>query len=517
MAQSRLPASGDSTLHQIIVSRWNRLLAADVPDRRVSAAVLLLLLGWEAVTLLVKAVTRPLWYDELLTLHVSSLRPLSRLWEALQAGVDGMAPAYYAAVLLARMLPVSDQLAIRLPSVAGYLLACCGVYWFLRKFLPVSAAATGVFVLSLTPFRDFATEARSYALWVGLLAMAAAAWQRLDHSRWWRAPAFAVLLSSGIAVHHLAMVGLYVFIVSELTYTIILNRLRFRAWLAMLVACAPLLVNVPILLRFRESFGNNYWSKPSLNAIPFTYRFLSGLSPQLAVMLVAAVSLTLAGFIWKRRQTGDQAVFHTVMVMSFLLYPVLLVMTILFQQNSGFTERYVWPAVLGIVWGFVLLLYQPPQRAHAPLVAALLLTFLTQGVRDLATARRPAGDARARRLAELSMVDADLPVVIASGIDFFELDYYGDDELRKRLVNVVDIETAVRLIGSDSVDRTATQASHFFPLRIQHRESFLAAHRRFLMRTGGHFEWLPRYLVDNGYQVRLLAQEGGSALYRAEK
>src|SRR6516225_6847798 len=67
----------------------------------IAAFSLGLILATECILLLLQARNRPLWYDELLTYHVSSLQPFSLLYQALDAGVDTMPPAYHMVVRLA--------------------------------------------------------------------------------------------------------------------------------------------------------------------------------------------------------------------------------------------------------------------------------------------------------------------------------------------------------------------------------------------------------------------------------
>src|SRR5215831_6679246 len=76
-------------------------------------AVLILVLAWEAGALLIIGSQKPLWYDELLTFHVSTLKPFSLLWQALHDGVDGMPPGYYVMVQFANMLPGDPHIILR--------------------------------------------------------------------------------------------------------------------------------------------------------------------------------------------------------------------------------------------------------------------------------------------------------------------------------------------------------------------------------------------------------------------
>src|SRR3954452_25576034 len=95
---------------------------------RVFSVLLLVVIAVQLCVLVATALRKPFWFDEMLTWHVSGLDSFSRILEALRAGVDGMPPAYYAAVRLARMFPIDEQITLRLPSLIGYFLTLAGVY-----------------------------------------------------------------------------------------------------------------------------------------------------------------------------------------------------------------------------------------------------------------------------------------------------------------------------------------------------------------------------------------------------
>ena len=111
-----------------------------IASPRAGAVALATIVVFEFIVLVPLARARLLWYDELLTLHISHLQPFAQVWRALQAGVDGMPVGYYILVRLANLLPGDPEIVLRLPSIAGYLLSLIGVYWFARKRLPVAVA-----------------------------------------------------------------------------------------------------------------------------------------------------------------------------------------------------------------------------------------------------------------------------------------------------------------------------------------------------------------------------------------
>ena len=250
-----------------MVRHFERVCAHITASPRSALTLLGLVLAWEVAVLFLKASQKLFWYDELVTLHISSLQPLSLLWRALQAGADGTPPGYYVFVQLARLFPVDPHVALRAPSVLGYILTLLGVYWFIRKTLPVSAGLVAVILITLSPFREFALEARPYSLLTGFLAVSAALWQRIGEKRF-ATPAFALFLALAVSCHHLAVIAIPCFCLAELTWTLASRRIRWGVWAAFLFTACPFLLSLPLLMQFREVFGKYFWSRPDWSTGP---------------------------------------------------------------------------------------------------------------------------------------------------------------------------------------------------------------------------------------------------------
>src|SRR6516164_5735618 len=201
-----------------------------------------------------------------LTVYVSSLRIPSAIWEALGAGVDAMPLTYHWLTEQISLLPLDPHISFRLLSIAGYLMGMIGVYAFVgKRFGPVSGLIAAL-LLALSPFDSYAHEARSYALLVGLLAVAAALWQRIEEG-WCYTIAFAICLGLAVASHHLAIVVLGCFAAAELSATLLDREFRWRVWLSLIFSSIPFFLSLPLLLRYRIMFGAHFWSKPKLDSI----------------------------------------------------------------------------------------------------------------------------------------------------------------------------------------------------------------------------------------------------------
>ena len=384
-----------------------------------------------------------------------------------------MPPGWYALMHFVGMLPGDPHVILRLPSILGYVLSLLGVYWFARRRVPPVSALAAVALISLSPFRAYAIEARPYALLVGFLAISAALWQRIGQNRL-MTPLFAPFLALAVSCHDYAVVAISSFGIAELAFSLLSRRIRWGVWAACLLATGPFLLGLPLLLHFREVYGSNYWARPGWATVLTTYASYLGLDWKLALVLILFFGITLVGLVARRlRSPGEERsrsgfrIPEIFLLAGFLLYPALLVV-LAKLQGGGYASRYGWPSLLGLVLGAVFLIRTSRlRRDSARLVGALLIVFVIQGgqdSRDLLKAR-PNPEDRWSRLAELSRADTGIPVVIGSGLRYLEATHYASPDLRNRLVYVVDDDIAIRLAGTDSVDKSNRLLGHFLPVQ----------------------------------------------------
>jgi hypothetical protein len=479
-------------------------------------------LGLEVGVLLVGARRKHFWYDELLTFYISSLHPFSLLRRALQAGADGMTSSYYGMVQLARMLPGDPHVTLRLPSILGYVLTLLAVFWFARKRLPVLTSLVAVLLISVSQFRLYALEARSYTLLVGFFAIAAALWQRVGERRF-MAPLLGVFLALAVSCHQLAVIALSAFGVAELTWSFLSRRIRWGVWAAFLFATFPFLLSLRQLLAYRSDFGKTFWARPRWWMLAETYQSYVGLDFNLSVALVALLGILIA---WQlrtlrkceqREPNHDPGLPEIILLGGFLGYPALLVVLAKFL-HGGYVDRYGWPAVLGLILGSVYLL-RPSWAASAYLVAALLIAFVGRDVRDfeyLYPADLIMVEERWTRLEGLFRDEPRIPAVIGDPFNYLEASLYSPRGLQDRLVYVVGSDTATRLVGSDTPDRTNRLLAQFCPLQVEDLAPFEAGHKRFILYSGGQFDWFTQYLLEKGHHLRLVSKLGNRSVYIVE-
>ena len=108
---------------------------------------------------------------------------------------------------------------------------------------------------------------------------------------------------------------------------------------------------------------------------------------------------------------------------------------------------------------------------------------------------------------------ADLPIVVSDGEAYTPLAYYAPG-WRGRMVALVDPSNAVVYAGNDSVDHQLAALSCCFALRVYDFRPFASQHPTFLLYSnGGDFDWWPRRLAADKYNLQLLAVDGNGKVF----
>lgn len=497
---------------------FGALYARMLSTPRSAVFLIAFIVGFEAVPLLLTAGRNFFWYDELITFHVSSLQPFSHLLAALRDGTDGMPANYYGMLRLAQLFPGPPQLILRLPSVLGYLLTLIGVYWYARPRLSVSVSLAAVLLITLSPFRAIALEARSYALMVGCFTIAAVFWQRIGRT-WANTVLFALFLALAVAFHYFAVVALMPFALAELYWTHLARKIRWGVWISLLLAAGPFVWSIPQLLRFRL-INQNFWSPSDLSMVISTYGAYLGVDPYLALVFVVCFAIAVGASLLRLPESPERTFSppERILIAGFIFFPpFLVVLTRL--MNSGYTPRYGWPGIIGLILG-ALYLFRPSRRFSAQIVGAFLMVFLLRNsleLRIIAKTKAPGTvDGRWSRLETLSASEPDIPIVIGSELAYLEAAQYSPQELHRRLVQVADSGMAVHFLGSDTIDLADSTLSRFVPLAVEPLGPFENAHKKFLVVdavTGGGPDWFIQYLIQGPYQLNLLAKDPAFSLY----
>jgi uncharacterized membrane protein len=145
---------------------------------------------------------RPLWFDELFTYFLSRLNHPADMLRAIPA--DGQPPLSYLLANACLRLTSNAELAVRIPSIAGFIGAMLAVYFFIRRRLGAVPALFVMLVTATSSMAYYATEARPYALMLGFTGLTLVSWQAATSGkrRWIPLAGMAVGIAGAVASHH---------------------------------------------------------------------------------------------------------------------------------------------------------------------------------------------------------------------------------------------------------------------------------------------------------------------------
>ena len=478
--------------------------------------------------------SKSFWYDEVDTVIVARLPTVTTIWRALKQAIDGMPPLYYLVARLADHLVPNENIAFRIPSIAGLCCVLVCVFLFVRKRSGSVIALICVPIPFVTIlYTTYAEEARPYSLVVAFVAIALLAYQHAPSTLWMLLMGFSLAIA--VSLHYYAIFALVPFFAAEAALVLWAGRLRLRVWLALACGCLPLWVFWPLSSKLREYYGAHFWASVSLTDVLRTYGALFNTTAELgftpvavsgtlgvaAVMvLVLALLATIVAMLGRVREdlTASKLFSENTLVLGMLALPMFIVVAAL-VAHGGMAPRYALSTVLGLPLALGIVLPSLDRKA-----VALVMIFIFSGlvVQEAGFWRSwlgplPGGVASATGVKNFieSVGYKDLPVVESDGFDYLKIQYYSSPEWKERFFVLTDAPNAVAYAGTDSIDKQLLIFQRFVPLHVSDFKVFASSHPRFLLySTGGApFDWWPVRLNREGYLLQLLNAEGAQKVY----
>ena len=303
----------------------------------------------------VRYAQRNFWFDEIFTFYISRLGNIDQILEAVPP--DGNPPLYYLLASLCLRLMGESELAMRLPSIAGFSFAMLGVYVFVRRRCSAVPAFFALFVLGTAAVKQHAGDARPYALVLGFTMLALLCWQIAAERRSHRIAALVGLtagIAGAIASHHFGIfqVGIPL-MAGELWRLFTRRRADLPVYAAGAAGASMLLLTLPFAFRTNEVLLGHirhstvFYQQPALWHLG-SYDMMIDLR---LVTLFVLLALALAVALRKRAPT--EATFSTAVpghemaaaVAMALLVP--LMMAVAWLTTNYFMYRYAIGAALG--------------------------------------------------------------------------------------------------------------------------------------------------------------------------
>ncbi len=477
-----------------------------------------------------RVASKPVWMDEVLAVWVIRMHSARDIISALYHGSEFSPPTYHLLLHGLAMVAGSSYLVLRIPSILATLVSGLCVFALLRRYFDSHAAAFGMAFALLGFLSSFAVEIRPYALVVACFAFAALLWDRLDERAGdlWRIGLITLSLAVATALHFYAVLFVPCIAMMEALWSAYHRRLRLPVWLGLIAAGGLSLVWLPLIRALShynagDSSSPNYYGRPIPGRLIETYSALFILDKKQALFLLTAVCLLAAAYALNkgRASTGTalelpqerQGAFGTnlyIVAFCAAAFP-LLVFFFSVAVTKTYNARYCLIACLGFAVLLASVLSRVPafRRITTPLLfVGCVLTLFRSA---------PAGvPPTTPEIAEvLTQATKPYPIVVAEGLQYFQLEEGLPDPLKSRLVYVT---APPKVKNPDPTNEN--QVKRWIPLRpdlkIVSADTFLAQNPHFyLLHSSDSTDVLTNWLIKRGMIEKLDVNTGGTWLFEA--
>ena len=438
-----------------------------------SVVAVVFLAAFYFVTSLYIASHRLFWIDEMFTIHVARLAGWSTILQALAHGVDSQPPLYYMTVRMADKLLGHSEVAARLPSVLAMVAGLLIIFDCARRLTDglYGLIALSLLTCSFLPYYGY--EARPYALYFMLSALALWVWTHTRDDSKWGAFLFGVVLCLAVTMHYYATLCIVPYALWE--------AIQWRPWkrpspkliAGVLGVVVPAAIQAPLIVSFAHEFSGlsaeavgpvGHWGSraPSFWALRTTFSqfFPDGLF-LLGLMLIWILCLGAE----ERRKVLPPMPAAEGVGWLFLCMPLTGFVLATLKTNA-FSARYAIGALPGVGVAFSCFLWRHfpnPYRTRVGVGAFLLLA--TWGIgQQMITVRDPEPIIRANQkiIRQYMSVEDSLGKEGKQFIVFPYLSFYLDAEYysqrRSACVALTESDGFIRAVGY--------HLSAFYPLQF---------------------------------------------------
>ncbi len=484
-----LPTSGVLARASAWVERFGLLLAC----------LLLLLIGVAAVA---QSALKPFWWDELASYDIARLPHLSDVWSFFRAGLDTPSPVPTLIVWgTQRWIGVSEVL-VRTAFEAGFLAMCLGLYGITARRYGAGFGLCAMLLPALSGTFYYASELRTYGILGVFAGLALAIVCHLF--------AIFVLIPFGLAQ-----------LVRDRVFSQGLRRSDGPIWLALVMAPACLIIEMPGMAAAHRTYAGAFWSKPHGGEILFSYSYALGIGWMIAVMVLlmawhglerrfGSLEDEAANDAGKRGfGAAEWTLFGTLALMPWFAWP-------LSHFVGVYVPRYVLPLTIGVVLLVIGGAAEAVRRnrvAGTVLAGVLLLVLIHDKLPEVNRARHLkqsltqvfAGQPMVPMLAE-----SGLPIVAPNTIVYTQLQHYLPADLEKRLTYTRNTPERIRTEEDPDAELSMKLFATRLPLRVEEFAAFTAEHPRFLVVVKNS---LAEGGIADGISVRWVGSYGSGVQY----
>jgi hypothetical protein len=495
-------------------------------EARQSRILLLVLLVLTAALAVAWSAHRNLNQDEGFVFQTDTVPTLHHLMDVQLHYPIALDPLFYHLLGFASVKMLgATPIAIRLPSIAGFLLMQVCLYAVTKRIAGGFAGFVAAWVPAVTATLFFAQQTRPYGVLLGLGALLLLAYQRgtREGSRTGWLITLAVALALALNSHYFAILLLIPLYAAEAVRIVTQRRIDWPMIFAIAAGSAGELLTLPFQPGASE-FRRHYYNagKVTLHAITQSYRSLfinyTGYSIRVQHVIMGTLvlaSIALAAALAARVRAKDVTVPtpERVFLVTLALLPFFGYLLAKYVTHA-IEVRYILPTIIGVAVLIALAalpLYRNP-RTHLPLAVFCLVWLAVAGCIEV----RGAGAERQSRTGHivLNAPAGNAPIYMQSMGLFDEVArFVPDPALRSRISLVYSAPFEIELSHHDTQSLTAEHMRHFTRFNIVRYEDLRAQpgpHLFVIYPHGSGWDWLATQLQRDHAAITSLgpAMEG---------
>lgn len=481
--------------------------------KHVCLCIVLILAG---IVLFQRAATKPFWFDEIITLRIAQCPLGPQMWNAITSGIDFTPPAIHVATRLSELTFGRGPIFSRLPSIVSGLFVLFFAFQVSARAGGTAAGFWSLFLLCFSQVFVYFTEARGYALVMAGTMLAWFSWQGLIANtgrRWLGLFGISAGLSLALVSHMWSLVIPPCFVASAMARRLRGKAIDVSAVAAMIAPGILVLTYEPIVASARRlRFGGGMYFGTTL-----AQAYRTSLE-HLPLLLIACVVVFAIDLLLPHRE-GSQP--YSRPANKFLLGDGVLAACLVCApagiyvaaklMHTAFMSRYALVAVLGSAFLLSQLLAFLGARSRVgpytlPLILGVgLFVYAIHSVLAGWRVRNPLGPELTWLAQSRSNTE---PIVLSSGLEFLQADYYAPAALASRLAYVADRDLAKQFVGTDGMDSTFVLGGKYLMLRgrVVSYAELRRNYRNFWLVSDSTFvlNWLSDKLRADGADIRAL-------------
>jgi hypothetical protein len=471
-----------------------------------------------------RAMYRPMWYDELVAWHISRLPTIAAMWRAICSGVDQEMPLTHLTMRLSHALFGDGNLATRLPMLIGFWIMLMCIYGFLIRRLTWPYALLGLLFPMLTFMWPYSFEGRAYGISLAGTGIAMLSWQSAaeDRARPWSLAGIAFGLAVVLATQATLATVAIPFALGEAVRAYEKRRIDWPVWLAFAASC-PVAIIYPIVSASVRAF-HFPGMQPGIQRLPAF--FDDALLPAVFPLLLALGAACWIGRKEKRVEL-PQAVLprhEAAMLFGFLLTPLPFFLLGRLTNQYVFFPRYGMLAMIGLAGWLAVFAFRMAAGSFRVAMSMVLILFVWLVAARGKEAFALAHDPNSTWLDDWQVLAKTLskgpPVVVSSNLVFLEGDHYFSADLASHLYWVTaDPDVAQAHAWTPFSDFFTTQDTRNFPVRahLVPWKEFGARTEPFYLYIDTQHQWFYDVLPREGWRLTEQSVNDGWILFWVEK